>query len=132
MKKLALILLALVCVTLLTFNVFGTTVADTGIKVVINGKTVAFDVPPQNINDRVLVPLRAIFEEVGAEVFWDSATETVTAIRGNTVVNLTIGDNRPTVNGNVVAIDQPGIIVDGRTLVPLRFVAEAHGVKVNF
>jgi len=45
---------------------------------------------------------------------------------------LTIGSTYPTVNGQVVAIDQPGVIVDGRTLVPLRFVGESLGVTVNW
>jgi N-acetylmuramoyl-L-alanine amidase len=101
-----------------------------GIKVTIDGKALAFDVPPQNINGRVLVPLRAIFEEMGAAIDYDPDTRTVTAIKGGTVVVLTIGDTSPTVNGAVVAIDQPGVIVDGRTLAPLRFVAEAFSGTV--
>jgi hypothetical protein len=103
-----------------------------GIQVLVDGKRLAFEVPPQNVNSRVLVPLRAIFEEMGAMVEWDGQTRTVTAAKGETVVVLTIGDTSPTVNGVAVAIDQPGIIVEGRTLAPLRFVAEAFGGDVTW
>ncbi|MCL2167004.1 MAG: copper amine oxidase N-terminal domain-containing protein, partial [Clostridiales bacterium] len=103
-----------------------------GIQVIVDGKRLAFDVPPQNVNNRVLVPLRAIFEEMGAEIDYDQATQTVTAAKGDTVVVLTIGDSSPTINGKVVPLDQPGIIIGGRTLAPLRFVAEAFGGAVEW
>jgi hypothetical protein len=103
-----------------------------GIKVVIDGKAMSFDVPPQNVNGRILVPLRTIFEEMGAAIDYDGATRTVKATKGDTTVVLTIGDASPTVNGKVVPLDQPGVIVDGRTLAPLRFVAEAFGGTVDW
>ena len=102
------------------------------IKVILDGKPLFFDVPPQMLNGRTLVPLRAIFEEMGASIVWDGVTQTVTATKGDTVVVLTIGSTSPTVNGRVVTIDQPGIVVDGRTLAPLRFVAEAFGGTVEW
>ena len=100
--------------------------------VLIDSKATAFDVPPQNINGRLFVPLRAIFEALGADIEWDGSTQTVTAVKGDIVVTLTIGDTSPTVNGVVRTIDQPGVIVDGRTLAPLRFVAEAFGGSVDW
>jgi len=102
------------------------------ISVLLDGSPLVFDVPPQLINGRTMVPLRTIFEALGAEIKWDDATQTVTATKDDTVIKLTIGSTSPTVNGKVVTIDQPGVIVDGRTLVPLRFVAEALGVTVNW
>ena len=102
------------------------------IKVIVNGKTLAFDVPPQLINDRVLVPVRKIFEEIGAEVEWDDKTNTVTSNKDGTIVVLVIGDSYPTINGRTVAIDQPAVVVEGRTLAPVRFVAEAFGGKVEW
>ena len=102
------------------------------VRVIQDGRIMAFDVPAQIVNGRMLVPLRAIFEELGALVQWDASTKTVTARSGEVTVSLTIGDTSPTVNGQVVAIEQPAIIVDGRTLVPLRFVAEAFGVDVGW
>jgi len=105
---------------------------EDGIHVVLDGKKLTFDVPPQMMNGRTLVPLRAIFEEMGAAIEWDGALQTVTAKKGDTVVTLTIGDTSPTINGKVVPIDQPGIIIDSRTLAPLRFVAEAFGGTVEW
>ena len=102
------------------------------ISVLVDGVNVAFDVPPQILNDRVVVPLRAIFEMMGAEVNWNDETKTVTATKEGVAVVLTVGDLNPTVNGKVVEIDQPGVIVDGRTLAPLRFVAEAFGGTVTW
>ena len=102
------------------------------IKVVIDGKLMAFDVPPQIVNGRTMVPLRVIFEEMGAILAWDGNAQTVIAAKGDTVVVLTVGSVSPTVNGNFVTIDQPAIIVDGRTLAPLRFVAEAFGGTVEW
>ena len=102
------------------------------IKVFLNGRSLRFDVPPQTVNGRTLVPLRGIFDELRASVFWNSSTRTVFARRDGVEVVLTIGDTAPTVNGRVVPIDQPGIIVDGRTLAPLRFVAEAFGATAGW
>ena len=102
------------------------------IKVTLDGAVLSFVVPPQIINGRTMVPLRAIFEAMGAEVDWDPDTETVTATKGDVVVILTIGDTAPTVNGEVVELDQAGVIIDGRTLAPLRFVAEAFGGDVDW
>ena len=102
------------------------------ISVLLDGTPMLFDVSPQIINGRTMVPLRAIFEALGAEVEWDGAAQMATATRGDTVVVLPIGSTSPRVNGQVVTIDQPGVIVGGRTLVPLRFVAESFGVGVNW
>ena len=118
---------------LATAQLFAITAAATvpvEISVILDGKKLSFDVPPQNINGRILVPLRAIFEEMGAKVDWDPGARTATAVKGDTVVTLTIGSTNPTVNGKVVEIDQPGIIAEDRTLAPLRFVAEAFGGSV--
>ena len=95
------------------------------ITVIINGKTLDFDVPPISVNGRILVPLRLIFEEMGADVDWEGGwNPIVTATKGDTVVVLAIGDTLPTINGQVVSIDQPSMIFNERTLAPLRFVAE--------
>jgi hypothetical protein len=100
------------------------------ISVILDGQTLSFDVPPQLVNGRMLVPLRAIFEAMGASIDWDGDTQTVTATKDGSVVVLTIGSASPMIDDKIVAIDQPGIIVDGRTLAPLRFVAEAFGGTV--
>ncbi len=100
--------------------------------VTLNGQQLSFDVPPTIDNGRTLVPLRAIFEAMGATVTWDQDTRTATAIKGDTTVVLQIGSTSPTINGQVKHLDVPAKIVNGRTLAPLRFVGEAFGGIVGW
>jgi competence protein ComEC len=100
--------------------------------VTLNGQQLSFDVPPTIDNGRTLVPLRAIFEAMGATVTCDQDTRTATAIKGDTTVVLQIGSTSPTINGQVKHLDVPAKIVDGRTLAPLRFVGEAFGGTVDW
>lgn len=100
-------------------------------KVVLDGKTLTFDVQPTVENGRTLVPLRAIFEALGATVQWDEATQTVTAAKGDVTVKLTVG-GKAFKNDAEVTLDVPAKVVNGRTLVPLRFVGEAFGTKVDW
>ncbi|MBT9154349.1 MAG: Oligopeptide-binding protein AppA [Firmicutes bacterium] len=98
----------------------------------INNVPLQFDVPPVILQGRALVPMRAIFEALGATVHWDEATKTVTAYRRESAVVLTIGSRTAWVNGPVSTLDVAPSIVAGRTLVPLRFVAEALGAEVGW
>ncbi len=97
-----------------------------------NGVNSTIDVPAQIINNRTMVPLRAIFEALDASVEWDAATKTVTSVKGNTTVKLTVGVASINVNGVDKALDVPGQIVSNRTLVPARAVAEAFGCDVQW
>jgi len=106
--------------------------AADGISVVVNGQTLALDQPPEIMNNRTMVPLRAIFEALGATVDWDAVTQTATAAAGATTVSLTIGENTATVNGVSTTLDQPAVIENNRTLVPVRFVSEALGADVSW
>jgi len=103
-----------------------------GINVTINGKAQSFDAAPVNVNGTVLVPMRAIFEALGASLQWNDATQTVTATKGETVITLKIGANSATVNGKTVALAQPAQTVNSRALVPTRFIAEALGANVGW
>ncbi|MDD4548902.1 MAG: N-acetylmuramoyl-L-alanine amidase [Syntrophomonadaceae bacterium] len=100
--------------------------------VFLDGKQLSFEVPPVIENDRTLVPLRAIFEAMGASVNWNNDTRTVTSTKGTTTVVLPIGSTNPVVNGITQKIDVPAKIVNDRTLAPLRFVGEAFGGKVGW
>lgn len=129
MKKLLTVTLAI----FLCFMSFGSAcLADNGITVKIDGQAVAFDVSPQIINNRTMVPMRKIFETLGATVEWDQNTKTVTSTKGGTTVSLTIDNPKMSVNGNVVTLDTPACIVDNRTLVPVRAIAEAFQTEVNW
>ena len=107
--------------------------ADDTIKVLLNGEAIDFaDVAPMIINDRTMVPLRAIFEALGATVEWDDATKTVTAKKGDITIKMTIGADSFTRNDEKVSLDSPATIVDSRTLVPVRAIAESFGSKVGW
>ncbi|MBQ7097300.1 MAG: copper amine oxidase N-terminal domain-containing protein [Clostridia bacterium] len=106
--------------------------ADGVIKVVLDGAQLTFDVQPQLINDRTMVPMRKIFESMGAEVYWDGATSTVSASDGNTSVVMQINNNVIKVNDSNYTLDVPPVIVDGRTLVPVRAVAESFDADVQW
>ncbi|MBT9157221.1 MAG: Oligopeptide-binding protein AppA [Firmicutes bacterium] len=101
-------------------------------RVLINGAPLTMDVLPVVQNGRTLVPMRAIFESLGAQVHWDDATSTVTAYRREAAIALQIGNRTAWVNGPSRQLDVPPIIVGGRTMVPLRFVAEALGATVGW
>lgn len=90
------------------------------------------DVPPTAINGRTLVPVRAIFEALGATVSWDQDTQTATGIRGETTVQIQIGSETAYVNGEAKTLDVPAQAIDGRTMVPARFVSEAMDCVVTW
>ena len=105
---------------------------NTEIAVNFNGEYMTFDVEPQLINDRTMVPLRAIFEKLGCDVQWIDESQTVIAKRNGRTVTVSIGSNDATISGDPVHVDQPPVLIDGRTLVPLRFVSEAFGCRVDW
>lgn len=100
------------------------------IKVTVDGHELDFDVPPQIIEGRTLVPLREIFEALGSAVQWDAKTKTATGQRGSTVVKLPVGSKEALRNGQKIELDVPATIINGRTLVPARFIAESLGAEV--
>lgn len=102
------------------------------IRVLVNGVPVSFDQPPIIQYGRTLVPLRAIFEALGADVEWDQATRTASAVRGNIAVSLTIDSNILNRNGEAIILDVPAQLVNDRTLVPARAIAEAFGADVDW
>lgn len=107
-------------------------VGEADISVLVNGKAINFDVPPQIIDGRTLVPLRAIFEALGAEVNWNGETRTVTAQRDDTQISMTIGNNVMKVDSREIVLDVPPQIIGDRTLVPARAAAEGFGAEVGW
>ena len=102
------------------------------ISVINNGSALTFDQPPIVENGRTLVPLRAIFEGLDADVEWDQSTQTVTAVRGGIKITLQNGSNILTRNSEQITLDVPPQIVGGRSLVPLRAIAESFGAEVDW
>lgn len=107
-------------------------VSAQAVRVFVDGDQVAFDQPPIIMGSRVLVPLRGIFEKMGAIVDWTASTRTVEAARGNTLVVLKIGSRIARVNDRPVTLDVPAMVVRSRTLVPLRFISESLGARVEW
>lgn len=102
------------------------------ITVTLDGNKLTFEVEPVLENGRVLVPLRSIFEALGARVDWDEATSTVTAVKGNDTIQLVAGRKTAYRNGNALELDMPAKIVQGRMLVPVRFVSESLNARVDW
>lgn len=100
------------------------------VTVQLDGAPLPLDTPPQISEGRTLIPLRAIFEALGASVVWTPATQSIEATRGSRRVLLQVGETRATIDGQEVHMDVPARIIDGRTMVPLRFVSEALGGEV--
>ena len=115
-----------------TLSVNGTVSLENPIKVLLNGKQIEFDQPPIIQDGRTLVPLRAIFEAMEATVLWDNETKTVTSIKLDTIIVLKIGDNILKKNKDEIELDVPAQIVNGRTLVPVRAIAESFGSDVGW
>ena len=102
------------------------------VSVVIDGNRQNFRQPAVLRNNRVLVPLRGIFEGLGATVQWNEATRTVSASKDSTTIVLMIGRSTATVNEQPVGLDAPAQIINGATMVPLRFVSETLGASVQW
>lgn len=103
------------------------------IDVIINGEALAFeDEGPIIDSNRTLVPLRGIFEALGAKVQWDSENQEITATNGDKTIWLKANSNMTKVDGKEQTIDVPAQIRNGRTLVPLRFISEALNANVNW
>ena len=102
------------------------------ISVYLKGNKINFDVQAQTINDRTMVPIRAIFEAMGATVKWDDISQTATCQKDNTTVKMTLDSETEYINGTAVKMDVAPISIDNRTLAPARYVAEAFGYTVNW
>ncbi|MBA3725219.1 MAG: copper amine oxidase N-terminal domain-containing protein [Armatimonadetes bacterium] len=107
--------------------------AAQGIGVTVDGRTVSFQgAGPMMMSGRVMVPLRGVLEAMGAYVEYRAATRTIIARRGNTDLELGLGDRSALVNGRTVMLDVPAATVMGSTMVPLRFMGESLGADVRW
>lgn len=97
-----------------------------------NGEERPLDVPAMLIDSRTMVPFRAICEALGGTVEWDDPTQTVTVVKGDTTLVLQIGNQIMKKNGKNKVLDVPAQLVEERTLVPARAVAEGLGAIVDW
>jgi len=118
---------------LLSGLTLSTTAFAQHINVRVNGELVPFaGQQPVEEAGSVLVPLRGVFEKLGATVAYDYNTRTVLAIKESTSVSLKLGSTTAAVNGQPENLSRPAQAVNGTTLVPLRFVSEALGAQVRW
>ena len=139
MKIRKIISIFLTAVMLSAFAGFGNyaVFAEDNITVTVNGNKLNFDQPPIIKDGRTLVPLRAIFEALGAEVLWIEDEQAIAAQSGDTTIVMQIGNNQfgkmtSSDNGVTYDLDVPPEIINGRTLVPARAVAEALDCSVDW
>ena len=96
----------------------------------VNGVAKALDAAPIIRQNRTMLPVRFVAENLGAAVAWDGVTSTATLTSGDIEIKITIGAATATVNGEEKPLDAPAFIENSRTYLPVRFVAEALGGTV--
>lgn len=127
MKKIRGLILAIISVFILTVSVMGS-----GITVKLNGTPIEFSHEPVIMNDRVMVPMRGIFESLGYTIDWKESNKSVTATKEGVTIKLRIGSMLADVNGEKYTLDSPPVLVDGTTMVPVRFVSDHSGANVQW
>ena len=144
MKK---IIVALLIILAMFCSAQAFAVESNDIRVVLNGKEVNFEAKPLLINDRTMIPLRSVFEEIGGQVEWLEIPSS--KIENNQLISykrqsvfvtacghrirLDIGSKVATVDFDEnVQIDAPPVLINSRTYIPLRFIAESIGADVKW
>ena len=98
----------------------------------VSGTAKTLDAAPLIRNSRTMLPVRFVAENLGAAVAWDGATSTATITTDTVEIKITIGADAATVNGQSVKLDSHAFIENGRTYLPVRFIAEARGAAVTW
>jgi len=107
--------------------------AFAGVDVYVEGKMVQFDAPPivDSASNRTLVPFRPIFEALGAEVWFDSSAKAAFGQKGDLTIQLPLNQMVAYKNNQAIQLDVATQSVQGRTMVPLRFIGETLGCQVD-
>lgn len=100
--------------------------------IIVKGVNVKFDTPPVIKSGRTLIPVKALTEAFGADVKWIGAEKKVIITKGDVQIVLTLDSNKIYVNGVEAKIDVPACSINGRTVVPLKFIVEQLGLTVNW
>jgi hypothetical protein len=125
----------ILCLVILSLMITGNivTAASNIISVVVDGKSVEFDVLPFiDSSSRTMVPIRMVSQEMGAHVDWNNEKQIVTIKHNTKTILLKIGESKATMNGKGITLDTKAVVKKGRTFVPLRFVSEALGATVKW
>lgn len=132
MKKVSLVLF----LSLIIFT-FTTTIAlaDQSIKLMVNGQEIKSDIQPQVINGRTYFPVRVLANSLSVtddNIWWDANAQTVTLMKGDTGIQMKIGDFKLFVNGKVTNMDVSPLVIQGRTMLPVSWLAGALGYTVGW
>lgn len=112
--------------------------ADSGITVTVNGEILTTPIPAQIVNGRTMLPMRAVFEALGAKIDWVDADKLIFATKGNKFIALKIGlpqmsvQSTESFENKVIELDAAPFIENDYTLVPVRAVAESLNAKVDW
>ena len=102
------------------------------VRVQLDGKELEFDQPAIIDNDYTMVPMRKIFEALGAVVEWDNSTKTAYGKKDGITCSIKIGDSKLYKNSETIELAAPAKIINGKTLVHIRAIAEAFGARVDW
>ena len=127
-KRILTLILALCMLASLSIPAF----AEYPITVIVGGDEIYTDVAPMIINGRTMLPVRAVFEAIGADVDYIDEERKVVATKDDKTIEFVIDSNIMTVDGEDTTIDVPATIVNSRTLAPLRACAEAFDLEVGW
>lgn len=131
-------ILTLLTIAAMLLGLMGNASAETPITVKVNGSEIQFpDAHPfiDPSSGRTMIPIRFVSEELGAHVSWNQTTKVVSMLKPGTTtlsIFLKIGENKAKVNGIDKVFDAKAVLVNNRTFVPLRFVSETMGAKVEW
>lgn len=136
MRKFISILLSLLLILNTLTTVFA---ADTAITLQVDSNTInignrsiSIDTAPVIINGRTLIPVRGVTEAMGGNVNWNNETKTVTITLGSNKVEMTIDSTTAYFNNKAQTLDVAPVVLNGRTMLPARFIAESFGFDVNW
>lgn len=137
-KRLLTLFIAAIMICSLPLAALATGTENTsGISVLLGDKLLTFaDVSPEAHDGHIFVPVRAIFESLGAQVSYDGTTSTATAVKGDTTVKLALGEKTITVteggSTQTIGMDVASYVLNNRLMVPVRFAAQVFGCKVGW
>ncbi len=127
-KSFKILTLSFILILLFSFNGF----AATNVSVYVDNEKIEFDVNPIIENGRTLIPLRGVFEKLGANVDWNKNLSEVVIKDKSNEIEMLLGKNKVMVNGEIKDIDVPTIMINSRTFAPLRFITENLGHTVTW
>ena len=129
------ILIAIAMVLVITHTVHAAgarVVVKEVVTITVDRAAVRTDVPPINVNGVTLVPVRGVFNAFAAEIEWYPYEKRVFIQKDDQAIRLQIGDTNAMINDTIIPLAVAARIYRGRTMVPLRFIAEALGATVNW